>query len=71
MPIVNPGLLTAMNLVALPFEDFPMQRAMGLITREGEQLTEISQSLLAALLEEADKHYLLTPRGKEIQALHR
>lgn len=70
MPIVNPGLLKAMNLVALPFNDFPMQRAMGLITREGEDLTEISQSLLAALLEEADQHYSLTPRAREIQAKH-
>jgi len=63
MPVVNRELLDAMNLVALPFEDFPMQRAIGLVTREGEELSDISKTLLAALLNEASHHYSLTKQA--------
>jgi DNA-binding transcriptional LysR family regulator len=69
MPVVNPELLEAMSLVALPFEDFPMQRAIGLITREGEELTTISKSLLAALLDEASHHYTLTALAQALRKL--
>lgn len=60
MPVVNPDLLTAMSLVALPFEDFPMQRAIGLLTRDGEPLSDMSQALVAELLDTARQHYHLT-----------
>ncbi len=63
MPVVNRELLEAMNLVALPFEDFPMQRAIGLVTREGEELSDISKALLASLLDEASQHYNLTSQA--------
>ena len=65
MPVVNHELLQAMNLAALPFEDFPMQRAIGLVTREGEELSAFSRSLLAALLEEANQHYSLTKQAQK------
>jgi LysR family transcriptional regulator, carnitine catabolism transcriptional activator len=67
MPIVNRELLEAMNLVALPFEDFPMQRAMGLITREGEELSDISKALLAALLNVASQQYNLTSGAQKLR----
>jgi LysR family transcriptional regulator, carnitine catabolism transcriptional activator len=68
MPVVNHDLLKAMRLVALPFEDFPMQRAMGLITREGEQLSDVSSALLATLLEEASHKYTLTPLAEKLRS---
>jgi LysR family carnitine catabolism transcriptional activator len=67
MPVVNGELLDAMSLVALPFEDFPMQRAIGLITREGEDLSDNSQALLAALLEQANLHYTLTRNAQKLR----
>ena len=67
MPVVNPELLRAMNLVALPFEDFPMQRAIGLIRRDGEELEPISQMLLANLLDVASRYYTLTPEAHELR----
>lgn len=60
MPVVNRELLDAMGLAAIPFDDFPMQRAIGLLTREGEELSANSKALLAALLEEASNHYTLS-----------
>lgn len=71
MPVVNHELLKAMGLVALPFEDFPMQRAMGLITREGEELSDVSGALLATLLEEASHKYTLTPIAEKLRAAKR
>lgn len=64
MPVVSPELLRAMSLVALPFEDFPMQRAIGLLTRDGEPLSDISQALVAELLDTAQQHYELTDQAK-------
>lgn len=65
MPVVNRELLEAMNLVALPFEDFPMQRAIGLLTREGEDLSDYSKALLNALLQEASYHYSLINQAQK------
>jgi DNA-binding transcriptional LysR family regulator len=65
MPVVNRELLEAMNLVALPFEDFPMQRAIGLLTREGEDLSDYSKALLNALLQEASYHYSLNNQAQK------
>ena len=65
MPVVNRELLEAMNLVALPFEDFPMQRAIGLLTREGEDLSDYSKALLNALLQEASYHYSLNKQAQK------
>lgn len=71
MPVVNHELLEAMSLVALPFEDFPMQRAMGLITREGETLSDVSSALLSTLLEEASSKYTLTAIAKQLQTANK
>lgn len=67
MPVVNLELLEAMNLAALPFEDFPMQRAIGLVTREAEELSDISKALLRALLDEASHHYNLTSQAQALR----
>jgi len=67
MPVVNRELLQAMNLVALPFEDFPLQRAIGLVKREGEELSNVSKALLAALLDEASHHYHLSALAESLR----
>jgi hypothetical protein len=44
-----------------------MQRAMGLITREGEELSDISKALLAALLNVASQQYNLTAGAQKLR----
>lgn len=67
MPVVNRELLNAMSLVALPFDDFPMQRAIGLLRRDDEDLAQVSQGLLAELLEVASHHYTLTSKAEQLR----
>jgi len=67
MPMVNQELLVAMNLVPLPFDDFPMQRAVGLLKRDGEKLSAISAILIATLLDAACIHYKLTPEAEQLR----
>ena len=51
MPIVDPVLLSASRLVALPFEDRKLMRTMGVISRRGEAETQTSALVIKTLLQ--------------------
>ena len=53
MPIVDPTLLSASRLVALPFEDRMVTRTMGVISRRGEAETAASTLVIQTLLKTA------------------
>ena len=46
MPVVNPELLKALNLSAVPIRSVPMSRTVGLITRKGETLSPAADAFL-------------------------
>mgnify|MGYP003626550197 CR=1 FL=1 len=51
MPIVDPTLLSASRLVAVPFEDRKLMRTMGVISRRGEVETQTSTLVIKTLLQ--------------------
>ncbi len=46
MPVVNPDLLKALNLKAIPIRSVPMSRTVGLITRKAEALSPAADAFL-------------------------